>query len=134
MNNSQYKGEPAIINGDLVKRGGDYKRVYALDNEITILVGTDSGYWGNLMEPPESQIPGGLETLKGEAITSNFLDIHSAKVEATLNTMIVNGDIKSISVESFNPEADRIVWVGDMILKDDQKYRYNSETNSGEFI
>lgn len=134
MNNSQYIGEPAIINGDLVKRGGDYQRVYALDNEITILVGTNSGYWANLIEPPNSQIPGGLELLKGQAVTSSFLATHSAKVEASLNTMIINGDAKSITVESFNPEADRIEWIGDLILKDGRRYIYDSETSSGRFV
>lgn len=134
VNESQYIGEPAIVNGDLIKRGGDYERVYALNNEITILVGTDSGYWGNLIEPENSQIPGGLNTLKGEAITSSFLNRHSAKIEAALNTMIINGDAKSITVESFNPSADKIEWTATIRLPDDSIYIYDSATNSGRFI
>ena len=130
-NNSQYIGEPAIKDGDLVKRGGDWERVYGLDNEILILVGTNAGYWGNLIEPPESQIPGGLEELDGEAITSTFLDRHSAKMEATLNTMLVNGDAQSIKVESFNPQADRIEWIAEILLKDGCKYFFDSENCQG---
>ena len=130
-NTSQYIGEPAIKNGDLVKRGGDWERVYGLDNEILILTGTDAGYWANLIEPPQSQIPGGLEELDDEDITSTFLDRHSAKVEATLNTMIVNGDAQSIKVESFNPEADRIEWTAEIILKDGCKYYFDSESCQG---
>lgn len=134
FNNSQYMGEPAIVNGDLSKRGGDYNRVAGLNNEILILVGTESGYWANLMEPPESQIPGGLEKLRGEAITSTFLDRHSSQVEQCLNTMIVNGDAKSITVESFNPEADKITWAALFILKDGQKYYFDSENCTGKFL
>lgn len=133
-NNSQYIGEPAIIQGDLVKRGGDYERVFALNNEITILVGTDSGYWANLMEPPSSQIPGGMELLKGEAITSKFLDTHSARIETALGTMIVNGDAKSIQAESFNPEADKITWTAKITLSDDRVYLYDSELGTGVFV
>lgn len=130
-NNSQYIGEPAIKEADLIKRGGDWERVYGLDNEILILVGTNAGYWGNLIEPPESQIPGGLEELDGEAITSTFLDRHSAKVEATLNTMLVNRDAQSIKVESFNPQADRIEWIAEILLKDGCKYFFDSEKCQG---
>lgn len=134
VNNSQYIGEPAIKNGDLSKRGGDYNRVYGVDNEILILVGTDADYWGNLIEPPQSQIPGGLEELDGEAITSTFLDRHSAKVEATLLTMLVNRDAQSIKVESFNPQSDRIEWIAEIILKDGCKYFFDSETCQGAIV
>ena len=134
VNNSQYVGEPAIVNGDFKKRGGDWERVCALSNEILILVGTNKGHWTNLIEPPESQIPGGLEDLRGEAITSSFLGRHSAKVESCLSTMIINGDAKSITVNSFNPEADKIEWTALIILSDEQKYLFNSEACSGQFI
>ena len=134
VNKYIYKGEPAIINGDLVKRGGDWERSYALNNEIVILVGTDSGYWGNLIEPPNSQIPGGLDKLKGKAITSSFLDTYSARIESCLNTMIVNGDAKSITATSANPEADKITWTAKIVLSDDRAYLYDSETSTGQFI
>lgn len=134
MNNFRYLGEPAIENGDFVKRGGDWERVCALNNEILILVGTDSGHWTNLIEPPSSQIPGGLEDLQGEAITSSFLDRYSAKVEFCLSTMTTNGDAKSITVESSNPEADKITWVATIVLSDDRKYIYDSESCTGEFV
>jgi phage gp46-like protein len=134
MNNSQYNGEPAIKNGDLVKRGGDYERVSGLNNEILILIGTDSGYWGNLIEPPNSQIPGGYEELNGLSITSNFLKRNSQKIEACLNTMIVNGDAKSIKAESFNRSADRISWTALITLKDGQRYYFDGESSTGKFI
>lgn len=133
-NNSQYIGEPAIINGDLVKHGGDYERVVALNNMILILVGTNSGYWGNLIEPENSQIPGGLETLQGKAITSNFLKEHSQLVESLLNTMIINGTAKSIKAETFNKKSDYITWTALITLKDGQKYYFDSETCTGKFI
>ena len=133
-NTSQYIGEPAIAAGNLVKRGGDYERVLALNNMILILVGTDGGYWANLMEPAGSQIPGGLEELDGEPITSSFLNRHSAKVEATLNTMIINKTAKSIQVESFNPDADRIEWIAVIELTDSRKYYFDSETGQGQFM
>lgn len=131
INTAQYIGEPAITSGDLVKRGGDYERVTALNNMILILVGTDSGYWGNLIEPPSSKIPGGLEELDGEPITSSFLERHAAKVEATLSTMIINGTAKSIKCESFNPEVDRIEWTAEIELQDSSKYYFDSETSTG---
>lgn len=133
VNNSQYRGEPAIKDGDFIKRGGDWERVTALNNEILILVGTAAGYWGNLIEPNNSQIPGGLEEFKQKAITSNLLKSHSAKVESCLSTMIINGDAKDISVESYNPEADRIEWIATIILSDDRKYIYDSSGNEGSF-
>lgn len=133
-NNSQYIGEPAITDGDLLVRGGDYSRVYGIDNMVTILAGTNAGYWGNLIEPETSKIPGGLEELDDEPITSSFLDRHSAKVELLLSPMITNKTAKSIKVESFNPSADVIVWTADIVLKDGRKYFYNSENSSGEFI
>lgn len=134
VNTSQYIGEPAIINGDLVKHGGDYDRVVALNNEIIILVGTNANYWGNLIEPQSSQIPGGLETLKGRAITSNFLKEHSALIESLLNTMLVNGNATSIKAETFNKKSDYITWSVLITLKDSQKYYFSSETNSGKFV
>ncbi len=133
-NETQYIGEPAIVDSDLSKRGGDYHRVYGLNNIILILVGTDAGYWGNLIEPQASQIPGGLEELDGEAITSSFLDRHAGKVEAVLNTMIINGIAKSIKAESFNPDVDRIVWTVLITLIDDRKFYFDSETCEGEFV
>lgn len=133
-NNSQYIGEPAIHNGDLVKRGGDWERVYGIDNQIFILIGTDAGYWGNLIEGPEAQIPGGLEELDGEAITSSFLQRHSARAERCLSPMITNGDAKSIKVESFNPEADRIEWTAEIVLSDGRKYFFDSEECCGQFV
>ena len=133
-NNSQYIGEPAIIGGDLVKRGGDYERVFGLNNMILILVGTDSGLWSNLIEPPQSQIPGGLEELDGEPINSDFLNRHAAKVEATLNTMILNKTAKSIKCESFNPEVDRIEWTTLIELIDGRKFFFDSENCQGKFV
>lgn len=132
-NGKVFYGEPAIKDGDFIQRGGDWERVTALNNEILILVGTDAGYWGNLIEPNNSQVPGGLEEFKQKAITSNLLKSHSAKVESCLSTMIVNGDAKDISVESYNPEADRIEWIATIILSDDRKYIYDSYENEGSF-
>jgi phage gp46-like protein len=133
-NNTQYNGEPAIINGDVVKNGGDYKRVTALNNKILILVGTDSGYWGNLIEPVNSQIKGGLELLKGRAITSNFLKEHTQKVESLLSPMITSKQAKSVKAESFNRFADRVDWTALIVLKDGQKYYFESSTGEGKFI
>lgn len=133
-NNSQYIGEPAIIDKDLEKRGGDYKRVRGIDNMVLILVGTNAGYWGNLIEPPGSQIPGGLEELDGEAITSVFLARHSAKVELTLLPLITTDIAKSVEVESFNPSVDKITWTALIVLKDGRKYFFDSENCCGEFV
>lgn len=133
-NNSQYIGEPALKEGDLVKRGGDYERVYGLDNMILMLVGTDSGYWANLIEPPESKIPGGLEELDGEPITSTFLERYSAKIEQVLSPMITNRTAKSIKAESFNTSADRIDWTAEIILNDGRKYFFDSENCCGGFV
>jgi len=134
INNSQYIGEPAIIEGDLIKRGGDYPRNYGIDNMIYILVGTNSGYWGNLIEPIGSQIPGGLEKLEGEPITSSFLSRHSGAVELALSPLITTDIAKSIKIESFNPSADRIEWTGLIIMKDESKYFFDSENGTGEYI
>lgn len=133
-NNSQYIGEPAIIGGDTAKRGGDWTRVTALNNMILILVGTEAGYWGNLIEPPKSQIPGGLEELDGEPITSSFLQRYAGKVEALLQPMITGGQAQSIKAESFNPSADKIVWTALIVLKDGCKYYFDSENCSGKFV
>jgi phage gp46-like protein len=124
---TQYIGDPLIIDGDLVKRGGDYERVCGIENMITILVGTNSGYWANLIEPTASRIPGGLEKLEGEAITSSFLDRHSAAVEVALAPLIANKIAKSITVESFNPEGDRIEWKAEIVLTDGSLYYYQSD-------
>lgn len=133
INNSQYIGEPAIIDGDLKIRGGDYERAYGLNNEILILYGTEAGYWGNLLEDQRSKIPGGMETLGGEPITSSFLDRHAAKAESVLNTMIVNSDARSIKAESFNPEVDRVESEIEIELSDGRKYFFDSEDCCGEF-
>lgn len=129
-----YVNEPAIKNGDLVKQGGDYLRTRGIDNMIIILVGTDSGYWGNLIEPEKSKIPGGLEKLDGEPITSTFLGRHSAAVEKCLQPIITNDYAKSITVESFNPSADRIEWTARITLNNGKVYCFDSETSTGVFI
>ena len=131
INNSQYIGEPSIIDGDLVKNGGDYQRNYGIDNMIYILVGTDSDYWGNLIEPVGSKIPGGLEKLDAEAITSTFLARHSAAVELALSPLITNQVASSVKVESFNPSADRIEWTSEIVMKDQSKYFFDSESGTG---
>jgi len=123
---SQYSGDLAVIDGDLVKRGGDYQRVYALDNMIALLVGTDEGYWGNLIEPAESQIPGGMEKLDGIAITTGTLKRNNAAVEYALSPMITAKIAKSISVESFNTENDRIDWEATIVLTDNSIYYYST--------
>jgi len=127
---TQYIGEPAIVDGDLVKKGGDYQRVCGIDNAIAILIGTNSGYWGNLIEPTESQIPGGMEELDGEPITSKFLSRHAAKVELLLSPLIASGVAKSISVESYNTENDRTDWTATIILKDGSVYYYSTDKKS----
>ena len=132
-NNNQYIGEPAIIDGDLVKNGGDYKRNYGIDNMIYILVGTESGYWGNLIEPVSSKIPGGLEELDGEPITSSFLNRYSGRVELALSPLITNDIAKSVKVETTNPTADRINWTATIIMKDGNKYFFDSETG-GNYV
>lgn len=130
---ANYIGEPKIEDGDLVQRGGDWERVTALNNEILILIGTDKGYWGNLIEGENSQIPGGLEELDGEAITSTFLNRYAAKVESCLSTMIANGDARDIEVEAYNPSADRIEYTVTVTLTDGTKYYYESESGEGYF-
>ncbi|MCK5617244.1 hypothetical protein KAR91_86065, partial [Candidatus Pacearchaeota archaeon] len=79
--NPNYIGDPALQDGDLIKDVGDYKRTRGLDNAIEILVGTNAGYWANLIEPAKSKIPGGKEKLDNDAITSSFLRRHSAKIQ-----------------------------------------------------
>lgn len=129
-----YNGEPAIIDGDLVKEGGDYKRNYGIDNAIRIYLGTDLGYWGNYIEPETSKIKGGLEKLNGVPITSDFLKQHSAKVDELLNLLIANGVAKSIEVESFNTENDRTDYTVYIIMKNGNKYFYDSATGCGEYV
>lgn len=124
---TQFIGDPIIKDGDLVKRGGDYERVCGIENMITILVGTNSGYWANLIEPEQSKIPGGAEKMDGEAVTSSFLNRHSAWKEWQLQPLIKNKIAKSISVESFNPEGDRIEWKAEIVLTDGSLYYYQSD-------
>lgn len=131
-NTTQYIGEPAVINGDLIKSGGDYQRNRGIDNMIYLLTGTNSGYWGNLIEPEESKIPGGLELLDGEPITSSFLDRHSAAVEEALAPLIKNNIARSVKVESFNVSADRIDWTAEITMVDGVKYWFDSNTG-GQF-
>lgn len=130
---ANYIGDPAIINGDLSQRGGDWERVLALNNEILILLGTEKGYWGNKIESTNSQIPGGLEELDCEAINTAFLNRYAAKVESCLSTMITNGDAREISVEAYNPLADKIEYTVNILLPDGKKYYYDSATGTGEF-
>lgn len=127
--NPNYIGEPAIYNGDLVKDTGDYKRNYGLDNAIEMLVNTDAGYWGNLIEPNSSKIVGGREALDNAAITNSFLRRHNAKIKELLNPLIVSGAVQSITVTSSNPSADRIEWRAELILKNGEKYFYQSGGN-----
>lgn len=123
---TQYRNEPSIIDGDLEMKGGDYTRVCSIENAITILIGTDSGYWGNLMEPPASQIPGGLEKLDGAPITSSFLKTHARAVENALYPLIENGIAKSVKAESFNINSDRVDFIATIVMKDDSIYTYDS--------
>ena len=127
--NPNYIGEPALVNGDIVKDVGDWKRNYGIDNAIEILIGTDKGYWGNLIEPNKSKIVGGLEDLNGVAITNSFLRRHNAKIKELLNPLIVSADVKSIKVQSSNPESDRIEWIAELVLKNGEKYFYKSQEN-----
>lgn len=127
--NPAYIGDPALNNGDLVKDAGDYKRTRGLDNAIEILTRTDSGYWGNLIEPTNSKIPGGLEKLDGAPITSSFLRRHSSKIQEILNPLILSKAVKSITVQSSNPSADRIEWTAELILNNGEKYYYKPEVN-----
>lgn len=124
--NPNYIGEPALVSGDIVKDAGDYKRNYGIDNAIEILVGTNKGYWGNLIEPNKSKIVGGMEDLDGVAITSSLLRRNNAKIQELLNPLIVSGAVKSIKVESSNPVADRVNWVAELVLQNGEKYFYKS--------
>jgi len=132
-NNNPYNGEPAIVNGDLEKSGGDYTRNYGIDNMIYILVGTRAEYWGNLIAKDGEKIPGGLEELDGEPITSDFLKRHSAKVEFLLQPLIQNKIAENITAESFNPSEDRIDWIAEIKMADGTNYLFNSRTG-GEII
>ena len=127
--NPNYIGEPALVDGDIVKDAGDWKRNYGIDNAIEILIGTNKDYWGNLIEPNKSKIVGGLEDLNGAAITNSFLRRHSAKIKELLNPLIVSTDVKSIKVQSSNPESDRIEWIAELVLKNGEKYFYKSQEN-----
>jgi len=129
---TNFIGENEIKNGDLTKKGGDYVRVCGIKNMITILIGTDSGYWGNLIEPPASQIPGGIENLTGEAITSSFLNTHSRAIEKALYPLITSGLAKSLTVESYNVTADRIDWTAKIILQNGSMYMYSTDQESDE--
>lgn len=124
--NPNYIGELAIVNGDIQKDQGDYKRNYGLDNAITILTGTDAGYWANYIEPNKSKIPGGLELLNRKAINNTFLRRHNAKIQELLNPLIISGAVKSIRVESSNPASDRIDWIAILTLNNGEKYFYKS--------
>lgn len=132
-NTVQYIGDPAIIDGDLIKSGGDYQRNSGIDNMIFILIGTDSGYWGNLIEPEESKVKGGLEELDSEPITSSFLLRHSAKVELLLSPLISNKIAKSVTVESFNTSGDRIDWTAKIVMIDGLKYFFTSN-RGGQYV
>jgi len=127
--NPNYIGDPALVDGDIIKDAGDYKRNYGIDNAMGILTGTFKNYWGNLIEPDKSKIVGGLEDLNNEAITVSFLRRHSAKIQELLNPLIISKTAKSIKVESSNPTADRIDWIAEIILKNGEKYFYSSKEN-----
>lgn len=129
---TNFIGENEIRNGDLVKKGGDYVRVCGIKNMITILIGTNSGYWGNLIEPTESQIPGGLEKLDGAPITSSFLNTHSRTIEKILSPIVTSGLAKSMTVKSYNITADRVDWTAKIILKDGSLYTYSTDIESDE--
>ncbi|MHA1379305.1 MAG: hypothetical protein ACTSRG_13055 [Candidatus Helarchaeota archaeon] len=123
--NPNYIGEPALFNGDLIKDVGDYKRNYGLDNAIEILIGTNKNYWGNLIEPEKSKVVGGLEDLNGIAINNSFLRRHNAKIKELLNPLIISKAVKSITVTSSNPSADKIEWIAELILSNGEKYYYS---------
>lgn len=127
--NPNYIGEPALVDGDIVKDVGDWKRNYGIDNAIEILIGTNKNYWGNLIEPNKSKIVGGLEDLNGVAITNSFLRRHNAKIKELLNPLVVSADVKSIKVQSSNPKSDRIEWIAELVLKNGEKYFYKSKDN-----
>jgi|WetSurMetagenome_2_1015567.scaffolds.fasta_scaffold23308_3 phage gp46-like protein len=128
MAQSTYKGDPVIIDGDLVKTNGYYERTCNIDNMIAILVGTDSGYWGNAIESERSQIPGGMEKFDGKPITSTFLEKYAAGIKKILQPLIDNGYVKTIIVEATNPDSDRIDWTAKITLADGSPYSYNSVT------
>ena len=132
-NPEPYNGEPAIIEGDFVKSGGDYKRNYGIDNALLILTGTDSGWWGNLILPKESQIPGG-DDLTGEPITSKFLKRHAQNQEFKLRPLIDSGLVESVTVESFNPSEDRIEWIAKIKMTDGTDYFFDSTVGTGHFV
>lgn len=132
-NNNPYNGEPAIVDGDLEKSGGDYKRNYGIDNMIYILTGTNAGYWGNLIAKDGAKIQGGIEELDSEPITSDFLKRYSAKIEYLLTPFIKNKIAESIKVESFNPSSDRIDWIAEIKMADGTNYLFNSHTG-GEIV
>ena len=127
--NPSYVGDPAITDGDLVKDGGDYQRNYGINNAIKILIGTNKDYWANLIENQNSKIIGGYEDLNGEAISSTFLERHSAKMKELLMPLVKNGTAKSIEVTSSNTVNDKVDFVAEIILRNGNKYFYNSEDN-----
>ena len=121
-----YQNEPAVIDGDFVKSGGDYKRVCHIENAIRILVGTKKGYWGNTIEPPASKIPGGLEEFDGIAITSTTLSRYAARVTSVLQPLITNGLAEKITVNAYNVHADRIDWTAEIFLKNGDIYKFDT--------
>jgi phage gp46-like protein len=129
---TNFIGDLEVKNGDLTKKGGDYVRVCGIKNMITLLVGTDSGFWGNLIEPTASQIPGGLEKLNGAPITSSFLNTKARAIEKALYPLITSGIAKSLTVKAYNITADRVDWTAKIVLKDGSLYTYSTDLESDE--
>lgn len=125
-----YKGDLLITDGDITISGGDYTRTSDIDTMIAILVGTDSGYWGNAIRTTEEQIPGGLEKFDGIPITSTFLKNYESAVKVALQPLIDNGIAKKITVSASNPDSDRTDWTAKIVLADDSIYYYN-KTDGG---
>jgi|GEM_PF-4406428 len=121
-----YQNEPAVIDGDFVKSGGDYKRVCHIENAVHILVGTKKGYWGNAIEPPQSQIPGGLEEFDGVSITVKTLNRYASRVTSVLQPLITNGLAEKINVNAYNVHADRIDWTAEIFLKNGDIYKFDT--------
>lgn len=123
-----FKNDPAIVEGDLKQRGGDYYRVCGIDNMVAILIGTDAGYWGNELEDDDGQIVGGLESLDNNPINSSFLDKYESKIKKLLQPIIDQSIATDLTVEATNPNSDRIDWTATMILADGSPYSFSGGT------
>lgn len=121
----QYQGD-LDINTDVSKDGGDYHRTEDIDSAIRILLGTDSDYWGNILE---DNIPGGLEDFEGLAINGEFLRNYEAQLERCLQPLIDLGLASSVSAVANNPYADRVIYKIAIVRTDKSEYIYTNEEN-----